>query len=108
MHWSCRQKQGGSGLARRATTTSAAGAVLVVVDTTMTAIMVFVVVLGPVATCTAVAAIGRVRHRGRWRLGHWGRNVGVERRRGSRRPGTVHVNLLQEQIILNFEEVQKW
>jgi hypothetical protein len=40
-------------------------------------------------------------------LGRRGRNIGVERRRGSRRSGTVHVKLIQEQIILNFEEVQK-
>jgi hypothetical protein len=44
----------------------------------------------------------------RRRLGRRGRNVGIERRRGSRRPDTVHVNLLQQQIIPNFEEVQKW
>jgi hypothetical protein len=98
----------GGGLARRATTTSAAGAVLAVVAATVTTIAVFVVILGPVATSAAVAGMGRARRRGRWWLGRWGYNVGVERRRGSRRPGTVHVKLLQEQIIPNFEEVQKW
>jgi hypothetical protein len=66
---------GGGGLARRATTASA------VVAAAITAIVVSVIGLGPVATGVAVAAMGRAR---RWH-GH----------RGSRRPGTVHVNLLQ-------------
>jgi hypothetical protein len=99
---------GGGGLARRATTASAANAVLAVVATAITAIAVFVVVLGPLATGVAVVIIGRARRRGRRWLGRQGCNIGVERRRGSRRPGTVHVKLLQEQIILNLEEVQKW
>jgi O-antigen/teichoic acid export membrane protein len=81
-------------LARRATTTSVASAVLAVVPAAMTAIAVFVVILGSVATGVAVAAIGRARRHGRWWLGRRGRNIGVERRWGSRRPGTVHVNLL--------------
>jgi hypothetical protein len=85
---------GGGGLARRATTASAAGAVLAVVVAAITAIAVFVVVLGPVATGAAVAAMGRARRHGRRWLGHLGRNIGVERRWGSRRPDTVHVNLL--------------
>jgi hypothetical protein len=96
---------GGGALTRRVTTTSAAGAVLSVVATAITAIAVFVVVLGPVATG---AAIGRVRRCGIRRLGRQGRNVGVERRRGSRRSGTVHLKLLQEQIIPNLEKVRKW
>jgi hypothetical protein len=83
---------GDGGLARRATMTSAA---VVVVATTITAIAVFVIVLVPFATGAAVSAIGRARRCGRRRLGRRGRSVGVERRRGSRRPGTVHVNLLQ-------------
>jgi hypothetical protein len=74
----------------------------------MTAIAVFAVVLGLVAIGAAVAAIGRVRWRGRRRLGRQGCNIGVEHRQGSWRPGTVHVNLFQERIIPNFEEVQKW
>jgi hypothetical protein len=49
---------GGGGLARRATTASTAGAVLVVVATAITAITVFVVILGPVATGTAVCRHG--------------------------------------------------
>jgi hypothetical protein len=98
---------GGGGLARRATTTSAAGAVLVVVSAAMTATAVFIVVLGSDATDAAVCRHWVVRRHGRRWLGHWGRNIGVERRRGSRMPGTIHVNLLQEQIITNFEEVQK-
>jgi hypothetical protein len=77
---------GGGGLARRATT--AAGAVLAVVTTAITAIVIFVVVLGLVATGAAVSAIG-------WARSHRERNVGVERRRGSQRPDTVHVNLFQ-------------
>jgi hypothetical protein len=86
---------GGGGLARRATTASAAVAVLAVVAATITAIVVFVIVLVPIATSVAVSAMGRVRWRGgRW-LGRRGRSVGVEHRQGSRRPGTVHVNLLQ-------------
>jgi hypothetical protein len=97
----------GGGLARRATTTSAAGVVLTVVSTASTAIAVFVVILGPVDTGTTVAAMGRARRRGRQGLGRRGRNVGVEHRRGSRRSGTVHVKLLQEQIIPNFEEVRE-
>jgi hypothetical protein len=86
---------GGGGLARRATTAAAAVAILVVVAVAITAIAVFVVVLGPVAIGAAVSAIGRVRRCERRWLGRRGRNVGVERRRGSRRLGTVHVNLLQ-------------
>jgi hypothetical protein len=98
---------GGGGLAKRATTTSAAGVVLAVVAAAITSIAVFVVILGPVATGAVVAAMGRARRRGRRWLNRRGRNVGVERRRGSRRSGTVHVKLLQEQIIPNFEEVRK-
>jgi hypothetical protein len=86
---------------------SAAGAVLAVVATAITAIAIFVVILGPVATGAAVATIGRARWRGRRWLGRRGCNIGVERRRGSRRSGTVHVKLLQERIILNFEKVWK-
>jgi hypothetical protein len=92
---------GGGGLARRTSTAPTAGAVLVVVVTAITAFAAFVVILGP------VAAMGRARLRERRWLGHWGHNIGVERRQGSRRFGTVHVKLLQEQIILNFEKVQK-
>jgi hypothetical protein len=99
---------GGSGLVRRSPTAFAAGAVLAVVAAVITAIAIFVVILGLVATGVAVAVMGRARRRGRRWLGRWGRNVGVEHRRGSRRPGTVYVKLLQEQIILNFDEVQKW
>jgi hypothetical protein len=65
----------------------------------------FVVVLSPVASG---AAIGWVRRCGRRWLGRRGRNIGVERHRGSRRPDTVHVKLLQEQIILNLDDVRKW
>jgi hypothetical protein len=86
---------GGSGLTRRATTASFAGVVLAVVATAITAITVFVVVLGPVVTGAVVSPIGRARQRGRRWLGRRGRNIGVEHRRNSRRPGTVHVNLLQ-------------
>jgi hypothetical protein len=93
---------GGGGLARRGTTASAAGAVLAAVAAAITAIAVFVVALGLVATG---AAMGRPRRRGRRWLGRRGRNVRVERRRGSRRPSIAHVNLLQYQIIPNFEEV---
>jgi hypothetical protein len=99
---------GGGGLARTTTTASATGAVLAVVAIANTAIAVFVVILGPVATGAAVAAMGWARRCGRWRLGHWGCSVGVEHYRGSRRTGTVQVTLLQEQIILNFKEVQEW
>jgi hypothetical protein len=91
----------------RATTAPAAGAVLVVVAATIIAIAVFVVIHGPVATGAAVAAMGRVRRRERWWLGHRGCNVGVEHYWGCRRFDTVHVKLLQEQIIPNFEEVRK-
>jgi hypothetical protein len=97
----------GGGLARRATTASVVGAILTVVVAAITIIAVFVVILGPVATGAVVVAMGWARWRGRWWLGRRGRNVGVERRRGSRRSGTVHVKLLQEQIIPNFDEVQK-
>jgi hypothetical protein len=76
---------GGGGLARRATTAPAAGALLAVVAAAITAIVVFAVILRPVATGAAVAAMGQARRRGRRWLGHRGRNVGVERRRGSRR-----------------------
>jgi hypothetical protein len=69
--------------------------VLAVVAAVITAIAVFVVVLVPVATGAAVSANGWARRLGRRWLGRRGRNVGVERRRGSRRPDTVHVNLLR-------------
>jgi hypothetical protein len=85
----------------------AAGAVLAVVAAAITAIAVFVVILGPVATGAAVAAMGWVRRCRRWWLGRQGCNVGVEHRRGGRRSGTIHVKLLQEQTIPNFQEVQK-
>jgi hypothetical protein len=81
---------GGGGLARRATTASTAGAVLAVVAAAITVIAVFVVVLGPVATGAVVVVIGRARRRGRRWLDRQGCNVGVERRRGSRRPGADH------------------
>jgi hypothetical protein len=99
---------GGGGLARRDTMTSAAGAVFTIVAAVITAIAIFVVILGPVATGAAVAAMGRARRRGRRWLGCRGCNVVVERRRDSQRPDTVNVKLLQEQIIPNFEEVRKW
>jgi hypothetical protein len=86
---------GGDGLARKATTASAVGAVLAIMSAAITAITVFVVGLGLVSTGAAVAAMGRARWRGGQWLGRRGCNVGVERRRGSQRPGTVHVNLLQ-------------
>jgi hypothetical protein len=75
---------------------TATDAVLAVLAASMTAIAVFVVVLDPVATGATVAVIGRARRCGRRQLGRRGLNVGVERCRGSPRPGTVHVNLLQE------------
>jgi hypothetical protein len=85
---------GGGGLARRATTAPAAGAILAVVAAFITAITVFVVILGPVATGVAVATMAWVRRRGRRWLGRRGCNAGVECHRGSRRSGTVHVKLL--------------
>jgi hypothetical protein len=91
VRWPYRRNQWGGGLARRDTTTSVVGAILAVVPAAITAIMVFVGILGPVTT---VAVMGRARRRGRRWLGRWVRNVGVERRRGNWRPGTVHVNLL--------------
>jgi hypothetical protein len=60
---------GGGGLARRATTASATGAVLVVVAAAITAIAVFIVILGPVVTGAAIAAMGWARRRGRRWLG---------------------------------------
>jgi hypothetical protein len=99
---------GGNGLARRATMASVAYAVLVIVAAAITAIVVFVVILGPVATGATVAAMGWARWRERRGLGLQGCNVGVERCRGNQRPGIVHLKLLQEQIIMNFEEVRKW
>jgi hypothetical protein len=98
---------GGGGLARRATTASVADAVLAIVAAAITAIAVFIVILGPVATSATVAAMGWARWCGRRWLDRRGRNVGVECRQGSRRSDTVHVKLLQEQIIPNFEKVQK-
>jgi hypothetical protein len=75
--------------------TTTASAAVDVLAVAITAIAVFVVVLVPVATGAAVSAIGRARRRGRRWLGRRGRSVGVERRQESRRPGTVHMNLLQ-------------
>jgi hypothetical protein len=71
------------------------GGGLAVVVAAITAIVVFVIVLVSVATGAAVSVIGRARWRGRRWLSRRGCSVGVEHRRGSRRPGTVHVNLLQ-------------
>jgi hypothetical protein len=56
---------GGGGLARGATTASVTGDVLTVVASAITAIAVFIVTLGPVATGATVAAMGRERWRGR-------------------------------------------
>jgi hypothetical protein len=86
---------GGGGLARRATIASVVVAVLVVVAAVIIAITVFVVVLVPIATGAIVSVIGQAKQHGRRLLSRWGCSVGVERRRGSRRPDTVHVNLLQ-------------
>jgi hypothetical protein len=88
---------GSGGLAKRATTASAAGVVLAVVAAAITAIAVFVVIFGPVATGATVATMGWARRRERRWLGRRGRNVGVEHRWGSRRPGTVHVKLVTSQ-----------
>jgi hypothetical protein len=72
-----------------------ASAAIAVVAAAITTIAIFVVVLVPVATGAAISAIGRARRRGRRWLGRRGCSIGVERRRGSRRPGTIHMNLLQ-------------
>jgi hypothetical protein len=68
--WSGCRNQWGGGLARRATTAFAASAVLAVVVAASTAIEVFVVILGPVATSAAVATMERVRRGLRRGLGH--------------------------------------
>jgi hypothetical protein len=80
---------------RSGTTQKAVLSRLAIVAATITAIAVFVVVLGPVVTGATVSIIRRVRRRGRWWLGCRGCNADVEHRQGSRMPGTVHVNLLQ-------------
>jgi hypothetical protein len=77
---------GGGGLTKRVTAASTAGVVFAVVATVITAIAVFVVVLGPVATGAAVSAIEQVRRRGRRWLGRWGCNVGVEHHRAAGGP----------------------
>jgi hypothetical protein len=83
---------GGGGLDRRAITAATAVVVPAVVAT---AVAVLVVVLVSVATVAAVATAGRARRRGVWWPGCGGRSVGVERRWGSRRTCTIHVELLQ-------------
>jgi hypothetical protein len=85
----------GSGLARRAITAATAVAGPTIVATAMTTVAVLVVVLVSVATVAVVAIAGWARRRGGWWPGCRGRNVGVERRWGSRRACTIHVNLLQ-------------
>jgi hypothetical protein len=95
------EASGAGGLARSATTASTVVAVLAVVAAATAAVAVFVVVLFP------IAAIGRAGRRGEWWLGHRGRNVGVERHQGSQRTRTIHVDLLQEEIVPNFEKVRK-
>jgi hypothetical protein len=99
---------GGGGLARRPIVASIAIVVLAVVATTIAVVVVFVVVFVPVATVATVVATGRARRCGGWWLGYRGCSIGVEHHRGSRRTHTIHVDLLQEQIILNFEKVRKW
>jgi hypothetical protein len=63
---------GGGGFARRAITTSVVGAVLAIVAAAMTAIAVFVVVLGPVATDATIATMTAWKTAA-WPLGmqHW-------------------------------------
>jgi hypothetical protein len=86
---------GDGGLARRAITAVTAVVVPAVVATAMTVVAVLVVVLGSVATVAIVATAGWARQCGGWWPGYWGRSVGVERRWGSRRTCTIHVDLLQ-------------
>jgi hypothetical protein len=83
---------GGDGLARRAIPAATTVVVPAVVATAMTAIVVLVVV--PVATVVAVATAGRARRCGGWWPGCRGRSIVVERRWGSRRTCTIHVDLL--------------
>jgi hypothetical protein len=64
----------------------------------------FIRMNGP-TTGGAVAAMGRTRDGVKKVALSPGCNVGVERCQGSWRLSTVHVKLLQEQIILNFEKV---
>jgi hypothetical protein len=82
---------GDGGLARRASAAATAVVVPAVVATTMIAIVIIVVVLVPVATVAAIAATGRARQHGGRRPECRGRNVGVERHRGSQRTCTIHV-----------------
>jgi hypothetical protein len=83
---------GGGGLARRAIMATTAVVVPAVVAT---AIAVLVVVLVPVATVAAVATVGWARRHGGWWPSCRGRSVGVERRWGSQKTCTIHVDLLQ-------------
>jgi hypothetical protein len=57
-------------------------------------VVAVLVVLVPVATVAAIAATRRARRRGVRRPGCWWCSIGVERRRGSRRTCTIHVDLL--------------
>jgi hypothetical protein len=66
----------------------------VAVATVMIVVAVLVVVLVPVATVAAVATARQVRRLGGWWPGCRGRSVSVERRWGSRRTYTIHVDLL--------------
>jgi hypothetical protein len=90
-------------LARRAITATIVVVVTAVVATAMAAVAVLV----PVATVVVVAASGWARRcGGRW-LGCRGHSVGVEHRWGSRMTCTIHVDLLQYQVVLNFEKVRE-
>jgi hypothetical protein len=82
---------GDGGLARRAIMTATAIVVPAVVATTVAVLVVLV----PVAIVAAVATARWVRRRGGWWPSCRGRSVGVERRWGSRRICTIHVDLLQ-------------
>jgi hypothetical protein len=99
---------GGSGLARRAITAATVIAVPAIVATSVTVVVVLVVVLVLVATVAAIATARWARRCAGWWPGCRGCSVGVERRWGSRRNCTIHVDLLQLHVVPNFEKVREW
>jgi hypothetical protein len=84
---------GHGGVARVTTTVATTVALLAAVATAIAAVVV------------AVGWSGQCRM---LRLRSRRRSAGIERRRSSRRPSSVQVDLLQKEVITNFKKVWQW